>query len=153
VTSFNAQNGPWIKPGIEDRLIELHGESHSFREIAEMLSKEFGVELTKNAIAGRCHRLCLKLRVKPRAVGATLKAKRKSRERKEIVIMPIPPESEPEPVHLEGVDLLDLQFDDCRWPYGVFPNYRYCGQPQHHRSYCKTHFKLSYVLPRERWGG
>jgi hypothetical protein len=151
VTSFNATNGPWLKPGIEDRLIELHAAGHSFREIAKMMSAEFGVELTKNAIVGRVHRLCLPLRVKPREC-------RQPRERKPIMIEIKPAAiveamEDPAPPPLSGIDFMELRFNDCRFPYGEFPNYRYCGKPQHRRSYCEAHFRLSYVLPRERWGG
>ena len=161
MTSFNASNGPWLKPGIEARLCELHAEGHSFREIAEKLSAEYDVTLTKNAIAGRCHRLCLKLRVKPRAYGPKEIRKRKPKHRKSefdmIEIKPIEP-IEPEPVeefkpHLEGIDLLDLQFDDCRFPFGEHPHIRYCGKPQFRRSYCCEHFEKSYVVPKMRWGG
>jgi hypothetical protein len=151
MTSFNASNGPWLKPGIEDRLIELHGESHSFREIAKIMSAEFGVTLTKNAIVGRVHRLCLPLRVKPKACA-------KPRQRKPIMIEvkpvePVEPVVEEFKPQLEGVDLLDLGFDDCRFPFGEFPNYRYCGKPQFKRSYCCEHFEQSYVVPKMRWGG
>jgi len=157
MTSFNASNGPWLKPGIEARLIELHGEGLSFREIAEKLSAEYDVTLTKNAIAGRCHRLCLKLRVKPRAYGPKEIRKRK---RKPIMIEVkiIEPVEVVEPVEefkppLEGIDLLDLQFDDCRFPFGEHPHIRYCGKPQFRRSYCCEHFEKSYVVPKMRWGG
>jgi len=146
MTSFNATNGPWLLPGIEDRLIELHGTDHSFKEIAEIMSAEFGVELTKNAIVGRVHRLCLPLRVKPKQTP-------QPRQRKMIMIevKPVEPIEEVKPA-LDGVELLDLQLRDCRFPFGVFPNYRYCGKPIAKRSYCKVHFRASYVLPRERWG-
>lgn len=78
--------------------------------------------------------------------------KLKKRRRKIIVVKPeaAPPKPiaidlpalrcvEVDPLH---VNLLDLQPEQCRWPYGEGP-YTFCGHPAVFGSYCGPHFGLS----------
>ena len=50
----------WLKPGLSERLAELHRlNQSSFLEIAETLSAEFNVKVSRNAVIGRAKRMHL----------------------------------------------------------------------------------------------
>ena len=71
---MSADPGPWGKPGMIDRLRELHARGDSFTKIADALG------VSKNSVAGKVHKLKLAARPlpaalegvknKPRATGA-----------------------------------------------------------------------------------
>jgi len=43
-----------------------------------------------------------------------------------------------------NLTLLELEHDDCRWPYGENQDMRFCGHNQLDGSkYCRLHFNLS----------
>lgn len=46
----------------------------------------------------------------------------------------------------EGIALLDLRDNHCRWPLGAVrePAFRFCGKPKHTASYCEAHAKLAF---------
>lgn len=70
------------------------------------------------------------------------------------------PEPEPEPSHEpdpedltapempngEGVTLLELDKDMCRWPIGD----RYCGKPKVRGAYCAAHARIGYTTQHRR---
>ena len=59
---MSAPPGPWGKPGMIDRLRELHARGYSFSEIGN----ELGV--SKNSVVGKVHRLKLDARPLPAAL-------------------------------------------------------------------------------------
>ena len=59
---MSAPPGPWDKPGMIDRLRELHARGYSFSEIGN----ELGV--SKNSVVGKAHRLKLDARPLPIAL-------------------------------------------------------------------------------------
>ena len=75
---------PGSKPGLSERLAELHRlNQSSFLEIAETLSAEFNVKVSRNAVIGRAKRMHLP----DRAVHAPCRLKvRRPRPRMSVTI-------------------------------------------------------------------
>jgi hypothetical protein len=127
---------PWLIPGINARLIELHADSTLlFRDIASRLNAEFGTQLNRYACIGRAGRLKLEKRPSP--------------------IQPKQAPVEPAPIAavISGpVTLLELRdFRNCHYPLGEAedrPPYLYCGQPAHDGTpWCEQHYRIVYA----RW--
>ena len=60
--------GPWQNADLNERLIELRKapDKYSFGKIAQLLSQEFNLDITRNAVLGRARRLGLpRVPVKP----------------------------------------------------------------------------------------
>jgi len=140
------------------RFTKLHAsDKYSFRAMAEMLSREFGVKLTKNALIGKGRRLDLKPRPRvlpPRAQRAQQRAK---------AAPPIAPEAVPVmrlawrvalPSAPYGrITIQQLSRHTCHFPFGDRPPYFYCGDPTAKGSpYCPMHNRVVYsnyrVAPR-----
>ena len=70
----------WLKPGLSERLAELHRlNQSSFLEIAETLSTEFNIKVSRNAVIGRAKRMRLPERTpQPRLAAKSLPAKTKN---------------------------------------------------------------------------
>lgn len=159
-----------------DALVRMHGDGLS----ASAMSREFGGAVTRHAVLGKLWRMGLS-DPKPRDAAATLAHKRQ-RERaaylarkaeaapKPAPDLPVPaPTPEPDPlpppqrtaVRCEGVSLLQLGPDDCRWPLGpaMARAEWFCGQEQQRRfaglPYCLTHAEAARGVqpPRMRVGG
>jgi GcrA cell cycle regulator len=142
--------GIWeTTPGMEARLVELHAspERWSCREIASMLSKEFGVELTKNSIIGKAHRM----RLPQRELGP-IRAEEKQPRRRIRVDAPIPPPP-PRPAYTGLITIYQLRdYVDCKWPIGENLPFLYCGKQQiEGRVYCLDHCSMAYHAPGKRW--
>jgi hypothetical protein len=138
-----------LTPGLTDRLIELHALSGvdqlSMQAIAAKLSAEFKVELTKNSVIGRSHRLKLELRDNVPFVRKNVEKKMTPRRK---VDAPIPPPLEPR-CEDAGLTIYQLGYGDCRWiREGVesYPPYTYCGKPAvtEGASYCRAHYKRAH---------
>jgi GcrA cell cycle regulator len=115
-------------------VVLLRDKSLSYADIAQTLSREFSVRLTKNAVIGMGHRQKevrdeskVGRKRKPRDPFATKPPKQKKKK-------PKPPK--PRPL----IYVQDLLPNDCRWPYGDRHPYTFCGHPQiEGSSYCKDH--------------
>jgi len=59
---MSANPGPWDKPGMIDRLRELHARGYSFSEIGDQLG------VSKGSVVGKAHRLKLAARPLPAAL-------------------------------------------------------------------------------------
>ena len=149
-THHNADRGPWLTPGIIDRLTEIHAEALPYRDVARILSREYNVRITRNAIIGKSHRLNLPHYEKRRLV---IRKPRKPRKRvrvksADVVVAP------PTTMHCR-VQLLELRDGICRFPLGPIeqrPPYLYCGNATELGfSYCGEHHARAYIVPRERW--
>ena len=141
---------PWDKPGITQRLRELHRlkgpDELSMTEIAERLNREFETNLSRNSIIGRCHRLNLARR--PAVFNVHHSKKRAEKmipiNRRVRVDAPIVPEMPVVEDTSAGITIMQLRATTCRWPLGDLmetrPPYLYCGKPALIECpYCKTH--------------
>jgi hypothetical protein len=147
---MGATRPTWSLPGINERLIELHALSGAdymtTSEIAQKLSAEFKVEITKNSVIGRSHRLGLELRdnVPFERRKATPMPKRSHTK----VDAPIAAVLEPR-CEDAGISIYQLREGDCHWPLGEVedrPPFTYCGAPAEiGRSYCWDHFNRAHV--------
>jgi GcrA cell cycle regulator len=129
-------------PGLDERLIELHGNPDlSAQRIADQLSVEFNLSLSRNAVIGRTHRLKLAARPTP-------PPSKKPRVRLSVVP---PPPPKPVVVYPAGpVSLLDLDSGRCKWPVSGPPAAQFCGMAQATGSpYCPMHSALAFNKPRE----
>jgi hypothetical protein len=132
----NPADSIWLDPRLNLRLRELHrlkgDDELNMGEIADRLSSEFKVVVTRNAVIGRCHRLDLPRRVTPLSPRA-----RKQKVEKPMIIRkirvdaPIVPEM-PVADPAAGLTILQLSPDSCRWPLGDLmqtrPPYLFCGK-------------------------
>ena len=150
-THPNADRGPWLTPGIIDRLTEIHAEELPYRDVARILSREYNVRITRNAIIGKSYRLNLPHRYKRRIVIRKPRKPRKRVRVKSGAVVVARPVTEPH----NGVPLLELRDGICRFPLGPVeqrPPYLYCGDATElGYSYCGEHYARAYIVPRERW--
>lgn len=134
----------------------------SFSEIARALNQQFGTAYTRNAAIGRARRMGLSVPLgapsdsvmsSPRRPDA--RRIRELRARKVALVPPKPSTFERAaalnlrcvgitPRHLS---LVDLEANDCRYPYGGDAEgepITFCGHPRHEgSSYCLSHFRLT----------
>lgn len=122
----------------EDRiakLTELWDKGFSASQIAA----ELGEGVTRNAVIGKAHRLCLKSRPSP-VKGDNTKAKKaaakpKKKEEKKVVT------------------LLDLTSTICKWPSGhpSDEDFQFCGKPATSAlPYCEEHCAMAYQAQTPR---
>jgi len=132
--------GPWHIPGITERLMALHAEGITMREVAERLNCEFETGLTRNAVIGKCRRLCMPFRDPPVRVRKPRIYKYRPR------VKPKPPRVEPNGT----VTIYQLRSDDCRFPLGDFP-FVFCGKEQQDgSSYCPEHFRICHGIVQRK---
>lgn len=145
----NAERGPWLTPGIVDRLVAMHADEQlSYTTVAKTLSREFNVRITRNAIIGKSRRLKLPYRDKPPKVIPKPR-KRSPRVRVKVPVVTAAPVA-PVISRRGGIPLLELETFDCRFPIGDFP-YLFCGRPQApESSYCAEHYEITHNPVRER---
>src|SRR5579862_8406564 len=138
------------------------GKGLSFSEIASALNQQFGTAYTRNAAIGRARRMGLSVPLRPPSDSVMSAPKRpdarricQSRAHKQAVVPPKPSTVERAaalqlrcvaitPRHLS---LVDLEANDCRYPYGGDTEgdpITFCGHPRHEgSSYCLSHFRLT----------
>jgi len=143
-------------------LRELVGKGVPFSEVARALNERFGTAYTRNAAIGRARRLGLSVPQRAQPAGpfpAAKKpdAKRIREKRARILLTPMTRPATMEraavlqlrcvaitPRHLA---LVDLEADDCRYPYGGDVEgepITFCGHPRREgSSYCVSHFHLT----------
>lgn len=139
------------------QLTKLFGEGYSCAQIAAELG-----DATRNAVIGKVNRLGLsrekQIRVKvdapraPREHKARIRiARSNGNSNSQRVFIASETEQyrlrcvEIEPRHLT---LMDLEKDDCTYPYGDGP-FTYCGHPKREgSSYCVPHHHLCWVKPQ-----
>ena len=151
-----AMTDVWLIPGINARLIELHALSGehalTMAQIADKLSFEFEVELGRNAIIGRCHRLGLPMRPAVPFVHRKTPQAKRIRVRVEA---PIEPAFAEALAGQAGLTIHQLREGVCRWPLGEVndtPPYVYCGEATEYGcSWCPAHFDKAH--PRVRAAG
>jgi len=131
-----------------ERLAKLHADpGKSFRDIAEQLSHEFGVRLSKNACIGRARRLGLAQR--PRSTPRPKPRKPQPVEPPAEVVPTVLPAWKVEPPVLTGrsrVTIYQLRRGVCHFPFGESgPPYAYCGNTTTRSSpWCPHHERVVY---------
>lgn len=141
-------------PEHDAMLRKMRADKISSSKIGDALNREFRTGYSRNAVIGRCQRLglCVKAVPKPKKPVPTLapqpslqpspKVKRHTAFR--------PPAFKADPVTgLRQADvvplnllLIELEPDQCRWPYGDGP-FTFCGCAIYEGSYCHAHAELS----------
>lgn len=127
-------NMVWTEERIE-QLKELWAEGLTTGEIGKRL------EVSKNAVVGKAHRLGLKSRPSPikRAAKQTRKAPAKPKE-----------------PDYKIRSVIDLTAHTCRWPHGdpKEPGFHFCGkQTLPGKPYCAEHAAIAYVGSNKGNGG
>lgn len=159
----------WTDDRVE-LLRRLWGEGLSASQIAG----ELGMEITRNAVIGKVHRLGLSGRVKPaQAAVPRQRSKPEAADvlptRPEVVVIgntlmtavaaseiQVAPAPRPTPVLVpscERVTILDLRETMCRWPHGdpSMPEFRFCGaRSTGGLPYCDTHRRIAYQPVHDR---
>jgi len=153
----NAERGPWLTPGITERLIELHAltgmATMSMGEIAAKLTFEYDALITRNAVIGRCQRLCLPSRPQGQRIIRPPKPRKRSPRRRNRFEEPIAPQMEPQKLTWCPLTIYDLRDGVCKWvlePVDSYPPYTYCGRPAPHTSWCPHHEHVVYPRGRVR---
>jgi|SRR6187399_1502908 hypothetical protein len=141
----------WTKERMT-QLRALHrNDKLSFDTIAEILSGDFGVPLTKNACIGKARRMGL-----PERKHHKRKVFRGDKRRRKITLVaPAPAYVEPEvvpcvlprwkvmadeaPAVRDRMTLFQLDGNKCHWPYGDRAPYMFCGAPTAGKTYCAYH--------------
>jgi GcrA cell cycle regulator len=143
-------------------LRECLDKGMSFSEIARALNQRFGTAYSRNAAIGRARRIGLSVPVQPQSASVTNAPKkpdaRRLRELRTRKLTHVPPKpstfERAEALQLRCVAitprhlaLVDLDANDCRYPYGGDGEgeaITFCGHPRHEgSSYCFSHFHLT----------
>ena len=157
-------------PEHSDALREFIAKGLSFSEAAQAINSRFNTCYSRNAALGRARRLGLgaddRRRPSMPAKPADLRdigEPRASDSRTSTLVWPVPLFKEAKPLKLRCVEVeprhlsvIELEKDDCRYPYGGDEENEaitFCGHPRRPGSaYCTPHFHLSRnpVVPAER---
>jgi hypothetical protein len=148
--------GPWLIPGLSSRMVELHAQKGAkeltMGEIASHLEHEFNVEITRNAVIGRCRRLGLPARPSPLPPVKTARVKA-ARVR---IDAPIVPREALVKEQGNSLTIYQLDNDTCKFVLGAvedYPPYLFCGQPTKREgvSYCAAHYSRCHIKARVEW--
>lgn len=130
----------WTKPVVA-RFEQLFEDELPYSKIAEELSKEFGVLISRNAAIGFARRHNVPKRQK---TDTPRKQERFEPRGKTTLVQYIP--KKPTGRGILRIDQLGPR--SCRWPFGDNPPFLYCGcLTVEGYPYCETHMKLGHV----RW--
>jgi hypothetical protein len=127
---------------VEQRLIELHAlhgaAELSFAEIAWRLNDEFNMQMSRNAVIGRVHRMQLPPRVTFKRGGRPVKI---AAPKKPVIVKQKPKPAAP--ALPRNLPLLKLKQHDCRYAtVGDEAPYLFCAQATvENSSWCAVHFK------------
>lgn len=139
---------------IVQRLRDLHATNLSFSEIAVELNEEFATSITRNACIGKSKRIGLPERAMTQAERGKLSHDkwRMVRVKKAVpqqpkISVPKPSVEDVTPLH---VSFMDLERDQCRFPYGDGPSFTFCGcRAFDGGSYCEPHHTLTHMSKQE----
>ena len=128
------------------RFTALHRDGkRPFREIAETLSREFGLRLSKNACIGKARRLSLKERPRVAPPPPRKGQRRGGRPRRIPAVLPgwriEPPRLPPA---AGRITIYQLESGVCHFPHGETPPYTYCGAKTLRGSWCPHHERVIY---------
>lgn len=160
---MNSGSSAWNVEGVEDRAVALYKEGWSASAIAKTLFLEFKVNISRNGVIGKMHRLGVNARAAPSKPRAVAKPKADPRMRRPAVHdrpapvhrnqTPPPKQADPAPYQArvmptgeKSVGLLELGSCMCKWPVGeaLGRDQMFCGEvytPTKGRPpYCDYHF-------------
>ena len=146
-------------------LTRLLASGMIYREIANTLNEKFGANYSKNSVVGKVCRLGLVPPEKPKAAPYVRKRSPRPRIKREVLRI-VSANSNSNAMRVvsnvvlqqerlrcveivpRNVSLLDLEPNDCRYPYGDGPM-TFCGHPKQAGSqYCTPHHFLCWERPR-----
>jgi hypothetical protein len=135
-----------------DRLKELYLDKDdlSYKFIAERMTKEFGSTFSRSCISGKLSRMRMPLRgPRERVPMPIIKHSRKAKTWVKPARVPAPIQHR----HKRGLQLIELEYGDCKWPSGTDVPYTFCGDPVANdgASYCQAHAEIAYNKPRRTW--
>lgn len=147
------------------RAADLAGQNYSGDGIAMILSREFHVAITRNAVIGKLHRAGISFGKtrgpakpkKPRGRTHTAVFDRIERIAKfqRTIAVEVAPVEEPTPPEFLCVSLMDLRDDQCKFPHGEGLNTTFCGQDRRRDSfgladspYCRNHHAICHNVPK-----
>jgi GcrA cell cycle regulator len=133
----------WTDESVE-KLRQLWMQGLTANEIA----KQLGV--TKNAIVGKVHRLCLTARPSPIKVKDEVEENIESQEVKEGAACEFDAKvaAKQRAEELTNIKLVDLDSHTCRWPIGDprDDDFCFCGKKvRSGQTYCDEHSVMAYV--------
>ena len=144
--------GPWLIPGLSSRMIDLHAlageKALTMGEIAQKLSFEFEVEITRNAVIGRCRRLGLAARPSPLPQKKLCKPVR--------VDAPIAPVEAERLAEDNALTIYQLREGDCKFVLNDLmarPPFLFCGKAavREGSPWCLEHYNRCHVKARLEW--
>jgi hypothetical protein len=151
-TQVNSEHLPsrWLTELLDRRLTELHAlkgvDALSFAEIAWRLNDEFNMQMSRNAVIGRVHRMQLPPRVTFKRGGRPVKI---AAPKKPVIVKQKPKPAAP--ALPRNLPLLKLKQHDCRYAFGDEAPYLFCAQATvEHSSWCPKHFRIVYTQTRQR---
>jgi hypothetical protein len=122
-------------------------EEHRYKKIAQTLSAEFGIPISKNMAIGIGKRLNVPTRKKKKGGYLPRKPEVRLEHRPKLPVFHAPP-PRPTIVGKGTLKIEELRSNSCRWPFGDRTPYLYCGAVSvEGRSYCEAHMKIGCV----RW--
>src|SRR5262245_3449751 len=137
---------------LKNRFLQLFADpaEHRYKKLAETLTAEFGVPISKNMAIGIGKRLNVPTRKKRSGGYLPRKPEIRLEHRAAQIKQPRPPGPLPK-ASFAGKGTLaieELTFTSCRWPFGDKTPYLYCGATSvEGRPYCVDHMKIGTV----RW--
>ena len=142
------------------RLAELWGENLSGQQIAEVMSREFSRNYTKNAVTGQAHRMKLPQRESPIKRGVTPKRKRRDTSKVRQALKTENCASEPAvrfgTWSMAGGGRFASQsgYKTCQWLHGCPKDRHFCGKPTvGGSSWCEEHYRIVFPPSDEKHKG
>lgn len=127
----------WHEDQLET-LRRLHADNVPYPQIAEQIPGK-----TRNAVIGMANRLGLT------RLGPSVRKPRHgnlafgSQAKPPTPIVSPKPADQPKPPRM--IDLMELEYGDCRFPFGDAPPYRFCANPaEDGLPYCATHCQVAF---------
>jgi GcrA cell cycle regulator len=151
---MSKRKSPWT-PALDVTLHKLFATNMT----ANAIARELGNGLTKNAVIGRAHRLKLPSKKRPSAAPVEKTERASGRPRDRVVhifnganIAPLKTDGFKAGFFGQGVSLLAVRPDQCRWPLdglGLDGKPRCCGEKIiEGTSYCARHCRAAFqVMP------
>lgn len=154
---------PVWTPAMLARLRERWDGGESYSDIADKVTAEFHVKLTRNSVASILRRLREQAgpgdwdpapRGSPIMLRLGRPAKAVDRSVRKSVHGPVDRPIEPPPPEVRPQwgcwRLTDLNSNQCHHITGTHPNFLYCGAPVARGCYCAEHVRRMFSAPRPR---
>lgn len=144
---------------IVEELRQMRAAGHTALRAAAMLNRKYGLDITRNAVLGKWHRMGLSAptahRVGPKPPKPRSAPFQFGKPTSTKALEPVPfKEVERAPIAPPHEQKQFMELDDarklCRYPHGL-KAYSYCARPTvPGTSYCIDHVKVCYVVPPDK---